>query len=185
MTAPGRRLRLGPGSGRLLLRTRRQGLASKVGHDLTIEVIRWSALVEIGDTPEASHLAVQVDLGSLAVREGTGGALPLTDRDRAEIDGNARRILTDGKDPMATFTSTAMTRAGDGGAIDGMLRIHGVERPVRLMVRSRDPEHHRASSTVVQSWYGIKPYSAFLGALKLRDEVEVEAEVDFTAAEPA
>jgi hypothetical protein len=35
---------------------------------------------------------------------------------------------------------------------------------------------------VVQSAYGIKPYIGFFGALKLRDEVGVEFEVDLTKA---
>jgi hypothetical protein len=35
---------------------------------------------------------------------------------------------------------------------------------------------------VTQSAFGIKPYSGFLGALKLRDEVAVEFEVDLAKA---
>ena len=40
------------------------------------------------------------------------------------------------------------------------------------------PDRYRATTVVTQSAYGIKPYSAFLGALKVRDDVEVEIEVD-------
>ncbi|MEU8262674.1 YceI family protein [Micromonospora sp. NPDC048999] len=40
------------------------------------------------------------------------------------------------------------------------------------------PDRYRATAVVAQSAYGIKPYSAFLGALKVRDDVEVEIEVD-------
>jgi len=36
---------------------------------------------------------------------------------------------------------------------------------------------------VVQSAYGIKPYTAFLGALKVRDAVLVEVTVDLTGRE--
>ena len=36
--------------------------------------------------------------------------------------------------------------------------------------------------TVVQSVFGIKPYSGFFGALKLRDEVVAEFEVDLSHA---
>jgi hypothetical protein len=38
------------------------------------------------------------------------------------------------------------------------------------------------SATVTQSTFGIKPYTAFLGALKLADDVRIEYEV--TAVEP-
>ena len=36
---------------------------------------------------------------------------------------------------------------------------------------------------MLQSAYGIKPYVGFFGALKLRDEVGVEFEVDLTKSE--
>ena len=35
----------------------------------------------------------------------------------------------------------------------------------------------RGWGTVTQSTWGIKPYTAFLGALRLADEVRVESEV--------
>ena len=36
-----------------------------------------------------------------------------------------------------------------------------------------------------QTAFGIKPYSGFFGALKLKDEVVVEFEVDLAKASPA
>jgi glycine cleavage system protein P-like pyridoxal-binding family len=45
-------------------------------------------------------------------------------------------------------------------------------------VRNVTPDRYRATTAVAQSAHGIKPYSAFLGALKVRDDVEVEIEVD-------
>jgi hypothetical protein len=38
-------------------------------------------------------------------------------------------------------------------------------------------------ATVVQTQWGIKPYSAFLGALKLADEVAVEVDAMLRPAE--
>jgi hypothetical protein len=35
-------------------------------------------------------------------------------------------------------------------------------------------------ATVVQSRWGLRPYSAFLGALRLRDEVKVHIDVALT-----
>ena len=39
--------RLGPDNGRVVLKTGRQGIAARAGHDLTIEVTRWSAQVDV------------------------------------------------------------------------------------------------------------------------------------------
>ena len=41
----------------------------------------------------------------------------------------------------------------------------------------RQPTTRTVTTTVVQSSFGVKPYSAMLGALRVRDAVEVRAEV--------
>jgi YceI-like protein len=178
------KFRLGPDNGRVILRTGRAGLAAKAGHDLTIEITRWSARVEVPDEEAggvaAATVAAELDLGSLAVREGTGGAKPLTDRDRGEIKKTASGILGDGE---ASFTSSRIIRTGAaGGAVEGTLTLNGKTQPARLQVSEPEPGRYRGTGTVVQSAYGIKPYVGFFGALKLRDEVTVEFEVDLTKA---
>jgi len=179
------KFRLGPDNGRVILRTSRAGLAALAGHDLTLEVTRWSAEVELPDEEAggvtAATVTAELDLGSLSVREGTGGAKPLTDRDRGEIKKTISGILGDGG---ASFTSSRIVRTGaSGGAIEGTLTIKGRSQPARLQVSAPAPGRYRGSATVLQSAYGIKPYVGFFGALKLRDEVGVEFEVGLTKAE--
>jgi hypothetical protein len=173
---------LGPDAGRVLVKTGRAGLAARVGHDLTIEITRWSARVTLppggdddGGGVAAATLTADLDLGSLAVREGSGGAKPLTDRDRRDIQGTASKILGAA---TASFASTRVIPSPGGGAIEGTLTLHGTSRPVRLQVVSPAPGRYRGSAQVRQSDFGITPYSGFFGALKLQDEVTVEFEVE-------
>ena len=179
--------RLGPDSGRVVIKTSRAGLAAKAGHDLTIAFTRWSAQVEIPDTDAGGDTAAQItadlDLGSLEVREGTGGAKPLNDGDRRDIKKTMSGILGDG---TATFTSSKITRIGaSGGAVEGTLTLNRKTQPVRLQLNAPGEGRYRGSATVPQSAFGIKPYSGFFGALKLRDEVIVEFEADLAKAGPA
>jgi len=179
--------RLGPDSGRVVIKTSRAGLAAKAGHDLTIAFTRWSAQVEIPDTDAGGDTAAQItadlDLGSLEVREGTGGAKPLNDGDRRDIKKTMSGILGDG---TATFTSSKITRIGaSGGAVEGTLTLNGKTQPVRLQLNAPGEGRYRGSATVPQSAFGIKPYSGFFGALKLRDEVTVEFDLDLSKAESA
>ena len=169
---------LGPGAGRVLVKTGRAGLAAKAGHDLTMEITRWSARVTIpdGGVPAATVTA-DLDLGSLAVREGTGGAKPLTDRDRRDILNSATKIL--GASATANFASARVIPSPGGGAIEGTLSLHGTSGSLRLQVVSPSQGHYRGTAVVRQSDFGITPYSGFFGALKLRDEVTVEFEVQF------
>ncbi|WP_173159438.1 YceI family protein [Phytohabitans suffuscus] len=172
-------LRFGPDNGRMLLRTGRKGVGSTVGHDLTIEVTDWSVQVNVPETGPADATATaRVELGSLAVRAGTGGARPLTDKDRGEIVDNARRTLDVDRHPAATFESTRVVTGGDSATISGTLTVRGVAASIDVEVREVTPDRYRATTVVTQSAYGIKPYSAFLGALKVRDDVEVEIEVE-------
>ena len=161
--------RLGQDNASLLVKTYREGLAAKVGHDLVIEVTRWEATVELA----ASTVELSADARSLEVREGLRGVKPLTDRERSEIRKTIDQKVLKGQ-PIA-FRSTEV-RLGDGDGtllVGGELTIAGTTRPVtaRLDVGADG----RVSGTIplTQSDWGIKPYRGLMGALKVRDEVEV------------
>jgi polyisoprenoid-binding protein YceI len=178
------RHQLGTDRARIVLHTFRDGLAAQAGHDLTIEVGRWSGELTLNDDLSPAALTVQVDMGSLIVREGTGGLKPLSDRDRREIAVTARKTLAADRHPEATFTAAEFQPDADGGGlIKGTLTLAGQARPLRLQVRRTGPDRYHATGEVVQSEHGIKPYTGFLGALRVRDAVSVDADVDL--AEPA
>ena len=179
--------RLGPGVGRVVLKTGRAGFAARAGHDLTIEVTRWSAQVQVPAEENgglaAATLSAELDLGSLEVREGIGGVKPLTDGDRREIKKTMSGILGDA---TATFASSRIIPSGaSGGAIEGTATLNGKTQPARLQLTSPGPGRYRGTATLAQTGFGIKPYVGFFGALKLRDEVAVEFEVDLGKAESA
>jgi polyisoprenoid-binding protein YceI len=176
--------RLGPDTGHVVIKTGRAGLAAKAGHDLTIEVTRWSAQVEVPAESDggqsAATVGAELDLGSLEVREGTGGAVPLTDRDRREIKKQMGKILGGG---TATFASSRIIPSADGGAIEGTVALNGTSQPARLQLTDSGSGRYRGSVTLAQTGFGIKPYTGFFGALKLKDEVVVEFEVDLPQAQ--
>ncbi|MDR3034597.1 MAG: YceI family protein [Kitasatospora sp.] len=181
MTVPAGRHEVGADRDRLVLRTSRDGLAATVGHDLTIEVTRWSGTITVAENSAVTALDVRIDLTSLAVRSGTGGVKPLTDRDKREIVSNARRTLGADRHPAATFTGAKFAPdAGGGGTISGTLTLAGRSAPAELRVTEAGPGRYRATATVVQSDFGIKPYRGFFGALKVSDPVRVEADVDLS-----
>jgi YceI-like domain len=196
------KFRLGPAAGRVVLKTTRAGLVAKAGHDLTIEVTRWSAQVEVPAEENggvaAATVSAELDLGSLEVREGTGGVKPLTDGDRREIKktisgilGGATasftssRVIPAGAPSAPGGTTSPSAPAGRGGAVEGTVTLNGKTQPVRLQVTAPGPGRYRGTATLDQTGFGIKPYTGFFGALKLRDEVGVEFEVDLSRAEAA
>lgn len=186
MTVPAGRHQVGADRDRLVLRTSRDGLAATAGHDLTIEVRRWSGELTVAEDSAPSALDVRVDLTSLAVLSGTGGVKPLSDRDKREIVSTARQTLGADRHPEATFGDAKFEPGtGGGGTISGTLTLAGRSGPVRLQVTETGDGRYRATGSVVQTSFGIKPYRGFFGALKVSDPVQVEADVDLSQPEGA
>jgi len=178
------RHQLGPDRGRIILRTFREGVAAQAGHDLIIEVGRWSGELMLNDDLSPAALTAQIDMTSLIVREGTGGLMPLTDRDRREIAATGRKTLGADRHPEAGFAAEKFEPGADGGgAISGTLTLAGAAGPLRLEVSRTGQDRYHATTSVVQSRYGIKPYRGFMGALRVRDAVDVDVDVDLS--EPA
>jgi polyisoprenoid-binding protein YceI len=175
----------GAGHGRMILRTSRTGLGRRAGHDLAVEATNWWGEVSVDAAdPAASRVSVVVEVDSLAVREGTGGLKPLTDDNRAEIVATLRgdQLLHTDKYPTITLTSTGASGTAEKFVVEGDLTIVGQTRPITVDCAFIGEQRVRGTTTVVQSRWGITPYSAFLGALKLADEVGVEFD---TALVPA
>lgn len=164
---------LGPENGALQVRTYREGMASRAGHDLVIDVTAWRATVVTGLDSVPAGVELTADPRSLRVRDGSGGAKALTDRDRGEIAKNIDEKVLGGR--AIEFRSTAIERPGGNGrlGVAGELSIAGVTRPVRFDLTLGPDGEVQGTVQVRQSEWGVKPYTALMGALKVRDEVEV------------
>jgi polyisoprenoid-binding protein YceI len=157
-------MRVGPDNASLHVLTYREGVAAKVGHDLVLEVTRWEATVEEGS------VELTADARSLAVREGRRGVKPLTDRDRDEIRRNIDEKVLRGQ--AIAFRSRAVRREEAALTVEGDLSIGAATRPVTARL---DVAGGRVTGTIplTQSAFGIKPYRGLMGALKVRDDVEL------------
>ena len=157
----------GPENARLTVRTGRTGAASKAGHDLLIEVTSWSATLD----PEADPaLTLSADSDSLRVLEGTGGVQALDDDDRAGIRQTIEDEVLEGT-PIE-FRSTWF-EPGDPIRVEGELELRGERRPIAFELVSAADGGLVGTVIVRQTDWGMKPYSALFGTLKVADEVEV------------
>jgi hypothetical protein len=173
---PGTR-ELGPENASLRVETKRGGAAAKAGHDLVIEVRSWRATLVIGDDPAGNSLVLSADSGSMEVIEGTGGIMALTDADRVEIKKTLEdEVLKPGE---IEFKSTGFAAREDGGLLEvkGELSMNGKRHPLGFELSLGRDGVITGRATVKQSDWGIKPYSGLFGTLKVRDEIEVSAEV--------
>ncbi len=174
---------IGPTNASLRVCTTKAGLGARLAHDLTLEADAWSGSIMFDDADlAASTVEVTVAAGSLAVVDSSGGVKPLSDGDRREIARiiNEKALLTT-EYPDISFRS--ITISGQSGAftVRGDLTIKGMTRPISLAVTVDDGQA-TVRATVVQTQFGIKPYSAMLGALKISDAVEVRAVLTLPAS---
>jgi len=164
---------LGPDSASLQVKTYREGVAAKVGHDLVIEVTRWEATVDIAADPASSTIQLSADSRSLQVREGLRGLKSLTDKDRVEIGKNIDDKILHGQ-PISFRSSAVRPADADGRlTVEGELTMAGSTRPVTAQLDVGADGRVSATIPLTQSAWGIKPYRGLMGALKVRDELEI------------
>jgi polyisoprenoid-binding protein YceI len=159
--------RLGPESATLSVRTGRAGAAAKAGHDLLLHVTAWEATIEIAGDPARTELTLVADPTSLRVREGTGGIQALDDDDRAGIEKTIEEEVLTGD--AIVFRSTSV----DGARVEGELELEGERRPISFELAAGEDGRITGTAVVRQTEWGMKPYSALFGTLKVADEVEV------------
>ncbi len=164
-------------SAECLVLTYKEGLLSAVAHDLQIRVGRFE--VDVDDATFA--VAARFDARSLAVdaavRDGVPNPGALGDADKRKIEQNiVDDVLDAEKHPEIRFTSTAVTKEGDGFRVEGELALHGRTRPLTLHARP-DGDRLAVEVSLRQPDFGIKPYSAMLGTLKIKPDVTVRCAV--------
>jgi polyisoprenoid-binding protein YceI len=170
------RHRLGPDNATLSVRTERAGAAAKAGHDLVIHVTSWEAELVVAEDPADTTMELTADATSLRVIEGTGGMQALGDDDVANIHQTIDDEVL--KRREIGFRATGVqTGPGDGRIrAQGDLTLAGETHPIAFDLVVGDDGALSATAVVTQTAWGMKPYSALFGALKVKDDVQVVLE---------
>jgi polyisoprenoid-binding protein YceI len=170
---------VGPDHGTLQVRTFREGIGQAVGHDLVIDVGQWQATVQASEDGTIASIELEADPRSLRVREGLRGVKPLTDKDRGEIRKNIDERILRGQ-PIV-FRSTAVETTPGKLIVLGDLTLAGASRPAAFELGTTGDRQVTGAVPVKQSEWGIKPYRGLMGALKVRDTVEIVVDVQLPA----
>ena len=164
---------LGPQDGTLTVRTGKGGAASKAGHNLRIEVERWGATATFAEDLAQSVLELTADSTSFTVLEGTGGVKSLDEGDKTGIAQTINQEVLKGT-PIS-FRSTAVRPDGDAQLhVTGDLELANGVNLIAFDITVSDDGRLTGTATVKQTEWGMKPYSALFGTLKVTDEVGVE-----------
>jgi len=168
--------KLGPDNATLSVHTGRGGAAAKAGHDLVIEVTAWQATLELAEDLANSSIELAADATSLRVQKGTGGMQALGDADKTKIHETIDDEVLKRQD--ISFCSSRVRGEPDATRlnVEGELTLAGKTNPITFDLAIGDDATLAATAVVKQTAWGMKPYSALFGALKVKDEVEVKLE---------
>jgi YceI-like protein len=167
-------------TGECFVTTYREGLFSALGHDLKLRVTDFRILLDAGFSIQAEFRADSLRVvGSL--KDGRVDELEPGPKDRESIHASiVNEVLEARKFPAVKFRSTAVEKAGDRYAVRGRLDLHGRERDVQFTVET-GAGRAVAKVSVHQPDFGIQPYRALLGALRVKPDVLVEVSVPYGA----
>jgi polyisoprenoid-binding protein YceI len=153
------------------------GLLWCKGHDHLIAVRDFTGEAQLtpGATSPAS-LQITIRADSLVETRDV-----FTEQEKQIINKELREIVLEtAKYPEITFRSTDVTGDLNGGQfeakIGGDLTLHGVTNPISVEARD-DGTRWNAKLVLDQRKFGIKPFSAMFGALKVKPIVEVHITV--------
>jgi hypothetical protein len=170
-----------PDSSTLSLWTYKEGLLSRVAHDLAFAATAWRAPLEVDAGRVRIEVVVPVSGLRVQGQVSNGVVTPLAPKDHREIEGNVAgpRVLHAAAHPELRWRGEAPLSSlaeGSRATIEGRLTLRGVERPLPVVVLVRGAGADLVVEGEVrfkQSPFGITPYSALLGALRVQDEVRV------------
>lgn len=165
-------------SGKLSVYTYKEGFLSAVAHDLLIEVNDFKVNINIQDANTINGEA-EIQANSLkvscAMKDGQCQYDTLKEKDKADIEeATFKDVLHASKYPIITFRSQNITQKDEGiYRIKGELTLHGVTRPIEFDAKTTTGKDLKGKVTLSQKDFGIKPYKALLGTLKVKNELDV------------
>jgi hypothetical protein len=156
--------------------TFKEGLLSPVAHDLKLRVSRFELRIA-----ETLSIEARFDAASLrvvaAVKHGCDDPGALSSKDIADIESNiATDVLQPMRYPHIRFVSSHVEPRAEGFEVRGTLSIKERSRPLTLRA-NKHGARLVAEASLLQPDFGIKPFSAMLGALRIKPEIRVRIEV--------
>jgi polyisoprenoid-binding protein YceI len=164
---------LGPDLATVEVLTFREGVLSAMAHDLLLRVTSFELAID----PDVPAVTARLDPASLrvvtAMRDGRPLPGALRPADVREIEATiAGTVLAARRFPEIRFVSTGVARKDDALEVRGELTLAGLTRPLALAVR-HEGDRLVGAVRLHQPDFGIRPYRAMLGTLRVKPEVVV------------
>ena len=173
-----------PQASEIRLLVYREGPLARFGHNHVI-VGRVQGEIRAGDAAAASGFRLEIPVDSFAVdppaaraEEGEEFAAQISEPARRGTRENmlGRDVLDAAKHPLIRIESIALFGPDWGPTVTARVTLRGVTRDLRFaaaVLRQDDMLAVVASFSINQSEFGIEPFTALNGGLRVRDALDI------------
>lgn len=167
----------------IVIQVFKDGAAAALAHDHVVDVKDFAGSI-VTDGADAASASVEVTAQTASfinddakLRKKFGLDSEISEKDRKAVEENmkSKEQLDTAGFATVKFVSTSVKKGADGKlTLAGKLTLHGVTKDVTMPLDAKvtgDDVDGSASFRLKTSDYGIKPYSALLGAVKNKDEI--------------
>lgn len=169
----------------LAVRVYRDGPLAHLGHNHVIASTAVTGRIALRDPLEASSFSLVLPLDSLVVddaarRAAAGPDFP-DNLTAADKEGTRRNLLGPAlfdaaRFPVLRLDSVAIAAAGGGYLVTARVDVAGAQRQLQLPANVERQEADlviRGEFTLTHAELGLTPFSAALGALRVREDMDV------------
>lgn len=176
---------------RVYVLVHRGGLFSHLGHNHVISSKDLSGVIAYNtDAPERSEFNIEMPLAKLVVDDQTArdkiagafsGAVPQEDAEGTYKNMTGKSVLNVAEYPVVRVISRHVSGQAPDYKVLTKIQLHGVERDVVVPVKAEMSKdgviHMQGQFKIKQSDFGIKPLTAGLGAIAVKDALDIQLDL--------
>jgi len=169
-----------PQQSKIEIQVAKDGFLKAFGHDHLVSATRYSGEVQFdSEKVEESSVVFTVETASLKVIDPGE-----SEKDRNEVQATmlGKDVLDTAQHPQIKFSSSSVkSKPGNNGSlallVEGTLLLHGTTKPLTVPVTLRVGNDGTltadAEVSMLQSDFGITPYKAVGGTVRVKDKLKL------------
>jgi len=155
--------------------TYKEGVLSRLAHDLRLSVKKWELVVD-GRDVRASFDPRSLEVDGVVRGQRVDDKI-LTPKDLSDIAENIEKhVLKTARHPQITYEGRLVAAKAGKLTIRGKLMLVGRAGPLEFGLE-RIGDKLVGQATILQTRWGITPFKAALGSIKIKNDVGVKVDL--------